>query len=340
MASNITRRDLLKAFGAVGAGISVGGFPVLAGDGPAAKPGGEAPQGDIKGQVMAEAKARASDLPVVWIQGQSCSGCSVSLLNTVYPDMVELLTETINLSFHQTVMAATGDIAWQMCDHAIKNAKKGFVLVVEGSVPVGAEGRYCTLGVKDGHHMTFLDWTKKLGAAAKATIAVGACATYGGIPAGKPNPTGAKAFSEIMPEATLINIPGCPSHPDWITGTVAHVLLFGIPEMDEYKRPKMFFAQTVHDNCERRSYYEEDKLAEHHSDEGCLIALGCKGPETYCDAPIRSWNNRRNWCVQSGGPCIGCTSPSFPDHDSGLYAKLSDDRIKAIFGGPEKQVKA
>lgn len=323
MDDKVSRRDLFKVFGVAGAGIALSGCAAAGGNG--AKPDPVA-----KKKVMKEVKARSSNAPVIWIQGQSCSGCSVSLLNGVHPEIVELLTDFINLEFHQTVMAGTGDVAIDMLRKALKEQKGEFYLVVEGSIPVEAHGHYCSVGENDGKPWTMLDLTKALGKAAKATIAVGACATYGGIPAGEPNPTGAKAFSEIMPKATLINVPGCPSHPDWIAGTIAHVLLFGIPELDGEKRPKMFFGKTIHEQCERRGYFDDDEMAEHFSDEGCLFELGCKGPEAYCDAAIRSWNAKTNWCVQAGGPCIGCTEPSFPDHSDGLYGALPESLKKDL----------
>jgi hydrogenase small subunit len=170
-----------------------------------------------------------------------------------------------------------------------------------------------------------------------ATLAVGSCAAFGGIPAANNSVTQAKSFAEVMPKATVINIPGCPAHPDWVVGTIAHVLLFGIPELDDDKRPKLFFGKTVHSNCERRGYFEEGVFAKEFGDEGCLFELGCKGVETCCDAPIRSWNNRTNWCIQSGAPCIGCTSPSFPDHDNGLYGVLPESRVKEILGVERKR---
>ena len=49
--------------------------------------------------------------PVLWLQGQCCSGCSVSLLNSEAVKPVKLLTHYLNLGFHQTLSAATGNQA-------------------------------------------------------------------------------------------------------------------------------------------------------------------------------------------------------------------------------------
>jgi hydrogenase small subunit len=332
MGVDVTRREFLKVFGAIGAGLVAGGCAVA--QETAEKP---AVAAGAKERVIAAVKARASNTPVIWIQGQSCAGCSVSLLNTVHPDIAEVLTQTINLQFHPNVMAAAGDKALEMCRKALSEQKGKFVLVVEGSIPVGSGGEFCGVGERDGRMIPVTEWVGKLGEAAMATLAVGSCAAFGGIPGAKNNATQAKPFSEVVPKATVINIPGCPSHPDWVVGTIAHVLLFGIPELDEHKRPKLFFGKTVHDNCERRSYFEEGIFAQDFGDEGCLMELGCKGPDTYCDAPTRRWNNKVNWCVQSGAPCIGCTSPSFPDHDDGLYGLLPESRRNELLKQVRKE---
>ena len=290
------------------------------------------------------AQLQRTQLPVIWIQGQSCAGCSVSTLNAVHPDIAEVLTETISLQFHPNIMGGTGDVAVGVLERAIKEQRGEFVLVVEGSIATGAEGAYCRSGEIDGKPVTVLEWVQKLGEAAKAVLAIGTCASFGGIPAARPNLTGATSVAEQLPDATVINIPGCPSHPDWVVGTIAHVVLYGLPELDEHKRPKMFFGRVVHEQCERRADFEEGRVAEHFGQEGCLYDLGCKGPEAHCDTCIRGWNNNVNWCVRSGSPCIGCTEPDFPDFEgTGLYSKLPESATYGIDwtgpGAPKKLVK-
>lgn len=269
--------------------------------------------------------------PVIWFQGQSCTGCSISTLNTVYPNIAKVITEIISLEFHPSIMASAGDQALSVLDYALENQTGKFVLVVEGAIPTQSAGAYSTMGEKDGKPITALDWVTRLGNASKAILNVGTCSSFGGIPAGAPNPTGAKAVRDIVPKATMINIPGCPPHPDWVIGTIAHVLLYGVPELDEELRPKLFFGNVIHENCERRADFEAGNFASDFGEKGCLAGLGCKGGLAHCDISSRGWNNGTNCCVRSGSPCIACTEPTFPDHNgSGLYGLLDKKILLGI----------
>lgn len=334
----LSRREFMELLGCTTAGVMISTLPGCQSseskDNAKTEP---APKPALPSPIKDAIKGKADNLPVIWIQGQSCSGCSVSILNAESPDIVEVLTEVISLEFHQTVMGGTGDVSLEPLAWALAPEKKGkFILIVEGSVPAGEKAGYCTIGEKDHEPVTTEEWVKKLGANAKAVVAVGSCATFGGIPAARGNESNARTVSEVLPDATVINIPGCPSHPDWMVGTLAHVILFGVPELDDDKRPKMFFGRLIHETCERRAAFDNGDYAKDFGDPGCLYELGCKGPIAYCDASIRSWNSRVSWCVQAGGPCVGCTEPSFPDHDGdGLYGQVSYEKAKEVpWSGP------
>ncbi len=260
---------------------------------------------------MKEAVAAGAP-PVIWIQGGSCSGCSVSILNSVHPDIEKVLLEVISLRYHQTVMAASGDLATDVIFKTAEENPGGFVLVVEGAIPVAADGKYCLIGKRNGEDLTFLDAVKEVGSQAMAILSVGTCSSFGGIPATPPNPTDCKPVSDIVKNVPIINIPGCPPHPDWIVGTIAHILLYGMPEVDTFGRPTMFFDGIIHDNCQRRQYFDNAIFAKKFGDPGCLLELGCKGPIAHCDTTYRLWNNGVNTCIKAGGPCIACTEPEFP----------------------------
>jgi len=303
---DLNRRDFIKLMGGTAAALT---FPSVF----------------FQGCKKAIEKA-AARTPVIWLQGQSCSGCSVSLVNTTEPKIAALITEHISLNFHHTSSGGTGDALMKVLEEAVDKKRKDFVLVVEGSIPTKSLV-YNTLGEKNGRHVGFDYWVEELGKNAVATLAVGTCAAFGGIPAGRGNVTGATSVEDFYKmkgiKKPLINIPGCPSHPDWIVGTVVYFMLKGAPpELDEYKRPKMYFGKTVHENCENLRYYKKGIFAKQWGDEGCLYNLGCLGIDTGCDAPVRKWNGT-NSCTGSGSGCIGCTEKVFPDTGSrGLYQQL------------------
>lgn len=264
---------------------------------------------------LKEVFAAAGKPPVIWLSGSSCSGCSVSLLNAVNPTIDSVLLDQVSLLFHPTVMAGAGETAMSAIDEALDNQPGEFVLVIEGGVPTAADGRYCYIGECHGREWTMLDAVKVIASKAKAVVAVGTCAAFGGIPAGRPNPTGLVRVDRLVKDRPVINLPGCPSHPDWIIQTLVTVFLKGVPKLDSQRRPVQFYGRTVHDQCPRRWTWPANQLG----DATCLQLLGCNGPNTSADCPKRKWNAGTNWCVQSGTPCIGCASPSFPDGCEPFY---------------------
>ncbi|MGA3115258.1 MAG: hydrogenase small subunit [Syntrophobacteraceae bacterium] len=281
--------------------------------------------------------AKTLEYPVIWLQAATCTGCPVSVLNSVSPSIKNLLIDEIlpgkhvSLRFHATVMAGSGEQIIAVMESTPKQHKGGYILVAEGAIPTRGNGRYCSLGERNGEIVPITDRVAELGADALAVIALGTCAAYGGIAAAAPNVSQAVSVAEFFRSAgistPLINVPGCPPHPDWFMGTVASVLLMGLPkpeDLDEFGRLKTFYGSLIHENCQRRAYYDEQKFAKKLSDEGCLYELGCKGPVTHADCPVRLWNGGTNWCVGCGGMCLGCCSPGFPDLVSPLYQKAPD----------------
>lgn len=261
--------------------------------------------------------------PVLWIQGQGCTGCSVSLLNSVDPSIADVLLKVISLQFHPTVMASEGETALENLYKIAEEYKGKFSLAVEGAIPMAAEGKYCVVGELDHKEITMVDMVKDLGAKAGSVLAVGTCASYGGIPAAEGSETGATGVIEFFKtygiKTPVVNIPGCPPHPDWIVGSIAHLLTKGIPELDDDARPLIFYGENIHDNCPHLVQYDAGEMAEKLSDaNGCRMDLGCKGPETNADCFKRKWNSGMNWCVDNA-VCIGCVEPGFPDASSPFY---------------------
>ena len=258
---------------------------------------------------IAEAVARAKRPSVIWLHYQECTGCSESLLRAEHPTLEKLILDVISLDYHETLMAAAGHQAEAARKTAMKENKGKYVLVVEGAIPTRDNGIYCKVGGR-----TAVDIVKECAADAAAVIAIGSCASWGGMPSTDPNPTGASGVSQVLGKPVL-TIPGCPPNPYNFLATVVHFLTFGsLPALDKLGRPLFAYGRIVHENCERRAHFDAGRFALEFGDDGhrkgwCLYKLGCKGPETYANCPTIGFGDvgGSNWPVGCGHPCIGCT---------------------------------
>jgi hydrogenase small subunit len=184
-------------------------------------------------------------------------------------------------------------------------------------------GVYCCVGGR-----TAVDIAREVCGNAFATIAVGSCAAYGGIPAAAPNPTGAVGVKEAVPEATVINLPGCPLNPDNLTALVVHYLTFNkLPAVDSHGRPLFAYGKRIHDACERRPHFDAGQYVEEWGDHGhkkgyCLYKMGCKGPATWHNCPTQRYNMKTSWPVGAGHGCVGCSEPLFWDSMTPFYRRL------------------
>lgn len=270
--------------------------------------------------------------PVIWLECMTCTGDTLSVWNTLHPDMRQLLFEVIDLRFQNTPMFAEGEVAIAALEQTAEEASGRFILIVEGTIPTRDDGLYGLIAQRpDGRPITNLQAVRFLGQRAKAVLAFGACAAFGGPYAAAPNPSRSLSAQQVLRQRRVINVPGCPVHPDWAVGTLSHVLLFGEPELDSFGRPVLFFGDTIHDNCPRRQHFENSIFARHPGDDGCLYLIGCKGPVTHSDCPTRQWSSQHNnWPVEANTPCIGCTAPRFPDDMSPFFEHLHDIRLPGV----------
>jgi len=258
---------------------------------------------------VAKALVLARRPSVIWLQFQECTGCTESLLRAEHPTLEKLILDIISLDYHETLMAAAGHQAEAARTAAMAANKGKYLLVVEGAIPTGLQGNFCKIGGK-----TAIELVRECAADAAAVIAIGSCASWGGMPSTAPNPTGASSVAEILGKPVL-TIPGCPPNPYNFLTTVVHYLVLGkLPELDTKGRPTFAYGRLIHENCERRAHFDAGRFALEFGDAGhrqgyCLYKLGCKGPETYANCPSILFGDAGtgSWPVGCGHPCIGCT---------------------------------
>ena len=246
---------------------------------------------------------------LIWLEASGCSGNIISLLNADNPDVIFLLKDMVNLTYNNSLMTEEGDIAFE---RFLETLDTEFILVVEGAVSTKDNGLYNVIAKYKDKYITGMEAVNMAGKKAKYVLAVGSCACYGGPSAARPNPSLCKSVNDFL-DREVIRVPGCPSHPGWVIGTIAHIISFGKPELDSENRPIVFYGVTIHDRCTRRSYFNKGVFAEKLGDKECMFKLGCRGPITKTDCPIRRWNDSNNWPVEDNTPCIGCARNGFPD---------------------------
>lgn len=302
---------------------------------------------------------------VFWFAGMSCDGCSVALTGAGNPPLENILRGGAGLPrvvLHHPLLAVESGAAF-LEPYRLALRGRGanpYVLVLEGSAtderlagdgywvaqgtgtPAEADGR-----VVDGirQPLATMDWVSALAPGAAATIAMGTCASWGGVPASFGNVTGAMSLSDLLGgdyRSTLglpvVNIPGCSPIGDNVMETLAALLLLieGIGpqlQLDELGRPAWLFAETVHRRCDQAGYYEEGAFAARPGDGGCLAELGCWGPVVQCNITTRGAINGRGGCMTTGGACIGCTMPGFPDKFTPFYESPAAAAVTGLSHG-------
>ncbi|MGD8441531.1 MAG: hydrogenase small subunit [Holophagae bacterium] len=285
----VDRRDFLKVCTMASAAL---GLPASTG---------------VKWAEAAEAGLKPS---VIWLHFQECTGCTESLLRTSHPALDTLILDMISLDYSETLFAAAGHQIEDALEQAVEAG--GYVCVVEGSVPTKDDGIYCQIGGK-----TAIEILKHVGEKAAAVIAIGSCASWGGVQSADPNPTGAVGAHEILTDKTVVRLPGCPSNPYNFLGVVLQFATMGtLPALDDEGRPLFAYGRTIHDHCPRRAHFDAGRFVREFGDEGhklgyCLYAMGCKGPETYANCSTLHFNEIPDlWPIGIGAPCFGCTMKS------------------------------
>jgi hydrogenase small subunit len=275
---------------------------------------------------------------LIWLQGATDNGCTISFLNADQPDVPQILAKLgVEVVFHPTINPKSGPEALRAMEPYARGEAPLDVLVVEGAVQNGPDGSgaYCLVGERP-----LKDLVLELADKAAYTIALGTCAAFGGVAAADPNPTDATGLQfhrdrlggllgpgyRSRAGLPVVNVPGCPAHPDWLSKTLGAILL-GMGdqiELDRYHRPKLFYQTVSHWGCPRNEYFEYGLAASAFGQPGCLFRyLGCRGPDTHADCNQRLWN-RQSSKQRVGSPCLGCTEPTFPDAGAGHFFRTRD----------------
>jgi hydrogenase small subunit len=272
---------------------------------------------------IAEALEKAKKPTVVWLEFQDCCGDTESMLRASKPTIGQLVLDIVSLDYHETIMAPAGKQAEKSLSDVVKNQKGKYIAIVEGAIPLKDGGVYCTIGGR-----TAVDIAREVCGNAVASLAVGSCSSWGGIPSANPNPTGAVSLKEVVPNATVVNLPGCPMNVENVTATIVHYLTFGfLPQLDSHNKPLFAYSQRIHDNCERRAHFDAGQFVRQWGDEGhrlgwCLYEMGCKGPEAHFNCPTIRWNEGTSWPVKGGHGCIACAADNNWDKMSPMYSRL------------------
>ena len=296
-----------------------------------------------------------------WIVGASCDGCTIAISGATHPRVEDLLNGRVpglpRVELVHTVLSVESGAEWV---ENLRLAAEGrldapYIIIWEGSIMdetvSGDHGYWMGLGEDpdDGRQITSLEWLDRMAPGAAAVIAVGTCATWGGIPAAQGNPTNAQGVMDHLGKdfrsalgLPVVNVPGCSPVGDNITETAAATLLFlnglaPLPEFDDLGRPAWLFTETVHRHCPRAGYYEEGVFAHDYGGKECLVELGCWGPVVQCNIAERGIVDGHGGCMNMGGICIGCTMPGFPDKFAPFYERppgaLLSTNTNRVIGG-------
>jgi hydrogenase small subunit len=301
-----------------------------------------------------------------WFAGMSCDGCSVAVTGATAPSVESLMLGAHPglprvVVHHPVLNLEAGPNYLRAHELALSGELDGpYVIVLEGSItdetkaletggywvgqgeqPWGPEGSMRTV--------TTDEWIARLAPNAAASIAIGTCATWGGIPSAEGNPTGAMSLMDFLGKdyrsafgVPVVNVPGCAPVGDNFTETVAALVYFlqgfgPLPEFDELGRPAWLFGETVHRHCVRGAYYEEGDFAADFGGHECLVEIGCWGPVVNCNITSRGAINHVGGCMNAGGACIGCTMPGLPDKFTPFYktppgSKFSTVAVRPVGG--------
>lgn len=271
-------------------------------------------------------------IPIIWLELADCSGNSEGFIKSAHPKVDDLILRYISLDYHELLMAGAGEQSERSLQSIIEEDKGRYILMVEGAIPLGLDGKFLRIGPKGE---TGLELLKRTAANAAAVLSIGSCAFDGGVVAAEPNPTGAVGVAEALGRNDIINLPGCPVNPVNIVGTLLHYIMFDeLPALDEKNRPEWAYGMRIHDNCERRGHYDMDEFVLEWGDEGakkgwCLFKMGCKGPYADLNCSLVKFNEGTSWPVQAGHGCFACGAGKIAFDHYANHRMLEEESLPA-----------
>ncbi len=242
---------------------------------------------------------------LLWLQGVTCNGNTHSFLNL---HSLEQLLSKFELLYHPSLPAlfSLEDLSkcHQKCD----------ILIFEGT--------YDPMMQRDG--ISLEKWLQHYSSCARYVIAVGTCASFGGIfKASAPERSSGVLFDAdkksgplVTIEQKVINLSGCPIHPEWLEYVLMMISAQKEILLDELHRPRELYSNLAHHGCTRNEYFEWKVDAENFGEkEGCLYyTQGCRAPMTHASCNKILWNDVSSK-TRVGTPCFGCTESDFPRRD-------------------------
>lgn len=257
-----------------------------------------------------------------WLQLGGCGGDTMSLLSAESPDVSEVLAQLdIDVLWHPSLSNEVGSQHQTLIQRLTSGESPLDILCIEGAILRGPSGTgmYDAIAGKPKK-----DLVRALAEQARFVIAVGTCASFGGIGSeGETEATGAQ-FHKSTPGGFLgkdfrsrsglpvINLPGCPCHCEPLVGVLS-ALVYGLDlQLDGFQSPVDWYGTLVHQGCTRNEYHEYQVEERDFGETGCLFFhLGCHGPLVYGPCNKHLWNGRSSK-TRVGVPCFGCTRPDFP----------------------------
>jgi NiFe hydrogenase small subunit HydA len=270
-----------------------------------------------------------TEFTLLWLQAAGCGGCTMSALAADGAGLLETLARAeVKLLWHPSLSEESGAEALRLLEDCRSGRQRLDALCVEGAALLGPNGSG-RFHIMAGSGRPVAQWVNELAARARYVLAVGSCASYGGMVGAAASHTEASGLQYVGTEIggllgedwrsaegmPVVNVAGCPPHPGWLVETLLALAEGALTEkdLDGFGRPKFWAGHLAHHGCARNEYYEFKASAAQSGQLGCLMEnLGCKATQAPGDCNLRGWNGGGS-CTNAGYACINCTSPEFEE---------------------------